>query len=95
LPERTIQNLVRRGGEGPPEVSNAFWDQVAVGDPGSTVDPESNCKEIGKQEFRCYARWAPTGQAEVFTYEGIVNVSPDGKVVVSDLSRQPESAVRD
>ena len=81
-------------GEGPPEVSNAFWDKVAVGKAGSSVEPESNCKEIGEQEFRCYARWAPVSQDEVFTYEGTVNVYPDGKIVVSELSRQPESAVQ-
>jgi hypothetical protein len=82
-------------GEGPPEVSNAFWEKVAVGNAGSSVEPESNCKEIGKQEFRCYARWAPVGEGGVFTYEGTVNVYPDGNIVVSEFSRQAESAVQE
>ena len=82
-------------GHGPPEVSNAFWNKVAVGVAGSSVEPESNCKEIGKQEYRCYARWSPVGQRDVFTYEGTVNVYPDGKVVVSDFARQPEPVVQD
>jgi hypothetical protein len=78
-------------GDGPAEVSNAFWDRVAVGDGGSSVEPESSCKEIGIQQYRCYARWAPTGQDKVFTYEGTVNVYPDGKIVVSEFGREPES----
>jgi hypothetical protein len=82
-------------GEGPSEVANAFWDKVGVGNAGSSVEPEASCKEIGKQEFRCYARWAPVGQSEVFTYEGTVNVYPDGKIVVSDLGRQPETTAQD
>jgi hypothetical protein len=81
-------------GQGPAEVTNAFWDEVAVGKAGSSVEPESNCKELAKQEFRCYARWAPVGQVSVFTYEGTVNVYPDGRIIVSDLTRRPEARVK-
>jgi len=79
-------------GEGPAEVSNAFWDKVAIGNAGSSVEPKSNCKEVGRQEYRCHARWAPIGQDKVFTYEGTVNVYPDGKIIVSEFGREPESA---
>jgi hypothetical protein len=81
-------------GQGPPEVSNAFWDEVAVGKAGSSVEPESNCKELAKQEFRCYARWAPVGHVDVLTYEGTVNVYPDGRIIVSGLTRHSEARVK-
>lgn len=79
-------------GEGSAEVSNAFWNRVAVGNSGSSVEPDSTCKEVGRQEYRCYARWAPIGQERVFIHEGTVNVYPDGKIIVSDFGREPESA---
>jgi hypothetical protein len=73
------------------EVSNAFWESVSPGDGGaSSIPPESECKKMNSSVFRCYARWAPVELNRVFIYQADVNVYPDGELVVSNLTKEPE-----
>lgn len=74
----------------PAEVNNAFWDAVtAQSTPSSDVAPQSDCKEVGTDTYRCYAVWAPTDEHTTFVFQGDVNVYPDGRVVVSKVTKEP------
>ena len=90
--------------DGPPEegrfhpdytrVFNGFQEatSAAVGGNGvSSVQPDSECKQLEEHSWRCYRRWAPVGnpqaaemlQADVDVY--------DDRVVVGEISRTPDT----
>ena len=56
----------------------------------SSVEPDSECKQIEDSLWRCYSRWAPVGEpGAVEILEGDVTVYDD-RIVVGEVTRTPE-----
>ena len=72
-------------------VFNSFQDATSerVGEV-SSVAPDSECKQIEANKWRCYRRWAPVGRpGAALILEADLNVY-DERVVVGAISRVPD-----
>jgi len=58
----------------------------------SSVEPDSDCKQVADTQWRCFRRWAPVGHPDAAqVLEADVDVYRD-RVVVGTISRSPDPA---